>query len=88
MKRASRFLFDARKTRKKSSLIFPLAACLLDIPDIDTIAKELHVSISTIRIHLKHIYRKTDMNRQLALFYKIAIGPIGMMMKKDDKSET
>jgi len=54
---------------------------LLDDPDIETTARELHVSVSTVRTHLKHIYRKTDTNRQSALFHKIVTGPVAMIMK-------
>ncbi len=54
---------------------------LLDKPDVEDVAKDLHVSVSTIRTHLKHIYRKTDTNRQSALFHKIVTGPVGMIMK-------
>ncbi len=56
---------------------------LLDNPDVEAAADALHISISTIRTHLKHIYRKTDTNRQSALFHKIVTGPVAMMMRKE-----
>ncbi len=54
---------------------------LLDEPDVEVAAKALHVSVSTVRTHLKHIYRKTGTNRQSALFHKIVTGPVAMIMK-------
>ncbi len=53
---------------------------LLDDPDIDAAAEALHISVSTVRTHLKHIYRKTETNRQSALFHKIITGPVAMIM--------
>lgn len=57
---------------------------LMDDPDVEATAKELHVSVSTVRTHLKHIYRKTDTNRQSALFHKIVTGPVAMIMKSGE----
>ena len=54
---------------------------LLDNPDVEIAADALHISISTIRTHLKHIYRKTDTNNQSALFHKIITGPVSEMMR-------
>lgn len=56
---------------------------LLDNPDIDSAAEALHISVSTVRTHLKHIYRKTKTNRQSALFHKIVTGPVAMIMRTD-----
>ncbi len=61
---------------------------LLEDPDVDSAAKELHVSVSTIRTHLKHIYRKTQTNRQSALFHKIVTGPVAMIMKAEDNGNS
>ena len=57
---------------------------LLDNPDVESTAKALHISVSTVRTHLKHIYRKTDTNRQSALFHKIITGPVAMIMRSDE----
>lgn len=57
---------------------------LLDNPDVEAAAEALHISISTVRTHLKHIYRKTDTNRQTSLFHKIVTGPVAMMMRNND----
>jgi len=56
---------------------------LLDNPDIESSAETLHISVSTIRTHLKHIYRKTKTNRQSALFHKIITGPVAMIMRSE-----
>ncbi len=56
---------------------------LLENPDVDAAAEALHISISTVRTHLKHIYRKTDTNRQSSLFHKIVTGPVAMMMRTE-----
>lgn len=56
---------------------------LLDNPDVETVAESLHISLSTVRTHLKHIYKKTDTNRQSALFHKIVTGPVAMMMRTE-----
>ena len=57
---------------------------LLDNPDVESTAKALHISVSTVRTHLKHIYRKTDTNRQSALFHKIITGPVAMIMRAEE----
>ncbi|HIF51658.1 MAG TPA: response regulator transcription factor [Thiotrichaceae bacterium] len=54
---------------------------LLDNPDVESVADALHISISTVRTHLKHIYRKTETNRQSSLFHKIITGPVAMIMR-------
>ena len=57
---------------------------LLDNPDVESTAEALHISVSTVRTHLKHIYRKTDTNRQSALFHKIITGPVAMIMRSEE----
>ncbi len=56
---------------------------LLDNPDVALTAKSLHISMSTVRTHLKHIYRKTGTNRQSSLFHKIITGPVAMIMRSE-----
>ncbi len=56
---------------------------LLDNPDVALTAEALHISMSTIRTHLKHIYRKTGTNRQSSLFHKIITGPVAMIMRTE-----
>ncbi len=60
-----------------------VVSSLLDNPDVDAAAKKLHISISTVRTHLKHIYKKTDTNRQSSLFHKIVTGPVAMIMRTE-----
>lgn len=60
---------------------------LLDDPDVEATAKALHISVSTVRTHLKHIYRKTDTNRQSSLFLKIITGPVAMIMRTEQLDE-
>ncbi len=57
---------------------------LLDNPDVDYAAEALHISISTVRTHLKHIYRKTKTNNQSSLFHKLITGPVAMIMRTED----
>lgn len=59
---------------------------LLENPDLELVAESLHISISTVRTHLKHIYRKTDTNKQSALFHKIVTGPVSTIMRTSDFS--
>ena len=60
---------------------------LMDNPDVEATSKALHISVSTVRTHLKHIYRKTDTNRQSALFHKIVTGPVAMIMRSDQANK-
>lgn len=57
---------------------------LLDNPDVEAAADALHVSLSTVRTHLKHIYRKTETNSQTLLFHKIITGPVAMIMRTEN----
>ena len=56
---------------------------LIENPDVETASETLHISVSTIRTHLKHIYRKTETNNQSALFHKIITGPATMMTREE-----
>jgi two-component system, response regulator PdtaR len=56
---------------------------LLDNPDVALTAEALHISMSTVRTHLKHIYKKTGTNRQSSLFHKIITGPVAMIMRSE-----
>ena len=60
---------------------------LLDNPDIESTANALHISVSTVRTHLKHIFRKTQTNRQSTLFHKIVTGPVAMIMRAEHLNE-
>ncbi|MEM6998818.1 MAG: response regulator [Pseudomonadota bacterium] len=52
---------------------------LVDEPDIEIVAKKLHISVATVRTHLKHIYRKTDTKNLVALLHKIVTGPASLI---------
>ena len=56
-----------------------LIAHLVDEPDIEIVAKKLHISVATVRTHLKHIYRKTDTKNLAALLHTIVTGPASMI---------
>ena len=60
-----------------------VVSSLLDNPDVEAVANRLHISISTVRTHLKHIYKKTETNRQSSLFHKIITGPVAMIMRTE-----
>ena len=59
-----------------------VAAKLIEYPDIKYVADSLNISVSTARTHLKHIYSKTNTNRQSVLIHKIVTGPVGLMLEK------
>ena len=52
---------------------------LIKNPDVEIASEALHISVSTIRTHLKHIYRKTETNNQSGLMHKVITGPATMM---------
>jgi len=58
---------------------------LLEYPQLKNAAKDLNISLSTARTHLKHIYRKTNTNRQSVLLHRIINGPAGLVMDKRHK---
>lgn len=60
---------------------------LIDNPDVETTAKALHISISTVRTHLKHIYKKTNTNNQSSLFHKIVTGPTALLMNPESNKQ-
>lgn len=55
---------------------------MIDNPDLAAIGNALGISLSTVRTHLKHIYRKTNTNRQSALIHKIVTGPVSLLLKR------
>ena len=59
-----------------------VAAKLIEYPDVNYVADSLNISVATARTHLKHIYRKTNTNRQSVLIHKIVTGPVGLMLDK------
>ena len=59
-----------------------VTAKLVEYPDIKYVADSLNISVSTARTHLKHIYSKTNTNRQSVLIHKIVTGPVGLVLDK------
>jgi DNA-binding NarL/FixJ family response regulator len=61
-----------------------VVAKLVDNPNLAETAQALGISISTVRTHLKRVYRKTKTHRQSALLHKIVTGPVAMLLKTND----
>jgi len=61
-----------------------VAAKLVEFPELKNAADDLNISTSTVRTHLKRIFRKTNTNRQSLLIHKIITGPVGLLIKKDN----
>ncbi|MEE8320455.1 MAG: response regulator [Gammaproteobacteria bacterium] len=59
-------------------------AKLVENPDMESVAKSLGVSMSTVRTHLKRVFRKTKTNRQSALLHKIVTGPAAKLFKNNN----
>ncbi len=55
---------------------------LLEYPQLKNAAKDLNISLSTAKTHLKHIYRKTNTNRLSIMLHRIISGPAGLVMNK------
>ncbi len=62
---------------------------LIKYPELSSTANALNIALSTVRTHLKHIYRKTNTNSKLMLLREIAIGPVGKLINKqsNDKAD-
>ncbi len=61
-----------------------VAAKLIEYPELKKTADTLNISLTTVRTHLKRIFRKTNTNKQSVLIHKIITGPAGLLIKKDD----
>lgn len=48
-------------------------------PDVEVASETLHISVSTLRTHLKHIYRKTETKDKTELIHRIITGPVAML---------
>ena len=57
-------------------------------PELSTIANALNLALSTVRTHLKHIYRKTNTNSKLMLLREIATGPASKLLRKQSNDKT
>ena len=61
---------------------------LMKYPELRSIANALNLALSTVRTHLKHIYRKTNTNSKLTLLREIEAGPVGKLIDKNSDEET
>lgn len=59
-------------TRSESKVV----VSLMQFPDLDTTASILDRSISTIRTHLKRIYKKTNTHSKAELIHELRTGPM------------
>jgi len=61
---------------------------LMEYPDLKSTANALNLALSTVRTHLKHIYRKTNTNSKLMLLREIATGPAGKLINKQSNGKS
>ncbi|MEE8233426.1 MAG: response regulator transcription factor [Gammaproteobacteria bacterium] len=61
---------------------------LMEYPELKSTANALNICISTVRTHLKHIYRKTNTNSKLMLLREIASGPAAKLINKQLNEKT
>lgn len=59
-----------------------LAVKLLEYPQLIIVADMLNIKLSTVRTHLKRIYKKTNTNSLPILIHKIVFGPAGLVINK------
>ncbi|MFQ5486372.1 MAG: response regulator [Desulfobacterales bacterium] len=59
-------------------------AKLVENPDMESAAESLGVSMSTVKTHLKRVFRKTKTNRQSALLHKVVTGPVAKLLKNNN----
>lgn len=59
-----------------------LTVKLLEYPQLKIVAEMLNIKLSTVRTHLKRIYKKTNTNSLPILIHKIVIGPAGLVINK------
>lgn len=59
-----------------------LAVKLLEYPQLKIVAEMLNIKLSTVRTHLKRIYKKTNTNSLPILIHKIVFGPAGLVINK------
>ncbi len=59
-----------------------LAVKLLEYPQLKIVAEMLNIKLSTVRTHLKRIYKKTNTNSLPILIHKIIFSPAGLVINK------
>lgn len=59
-----------------------LTVKLLEYPQLKIVAEMLNIKLSTVRTHLKRIYKKTNTSSLPILIHKIVFGPAGLVINK------
>ena len=68
------------KTYKLTPAEIRIVIKLIQYPELKSTANALNICLSTVRTHLKHIYRKTNTNSKLMLLREIATGPAAKLI--------
>ena len=76
------------KTYKLTPAEAKVVSMLMKYPELNSTANALNLALSTVRTHLKHIYRKTNTNSKLMLLREIATGPVGKLINKHFDGKT
>jgi DNA-binding NarL/FixJ family response regulator len=70
------------RTYKLTPAEIKIVIKLIQYPELNSTANALNLALSTVRTHLKHIYRKTNTNSKLMLLREIATGPASKLINK------
>ena len=76
------------KTYKLTPAEVRVTKMLMKYPELNSTANALNLALSTVRTHLKHIYRKTNTNSKLMLLREIATGPASKLINKQSNGKT
>lgn len=76
------------KTYKLTPAEVRVTKMLMKYPELNSTANALNLALSTVRTHLKHIYRKTNTNSKLMLLREIATGPASKLIRKQSNEKT
>ncbi|MCG8379846.1 MAG: response regulator [Proteobacteria bacterium] len=60
-----------------------VVSLLVEDPDVEVVAEKLNLSVSTIRTHLKHSFRKTGTKSLSVLLHKVITGPVALLVRPD-----
>ncbi len=75
------------KTYKLTPAEARVTKMLMKYPELNSTANALNLALSTVRTHLKHIYRKTNTNSKLMLLREIATGPASKLINKQSNGK-
>lgn len=92
------YLFDVNSPRQVSFDVLTglyglthteakLAQFMTNGMTLDEAAEELAIAVNTARTHLKHIFHKTQINRQTELIHRIESGPASLLVTFEDGSQ-